>query len=61
MNGVNPDIMTPQERLDEVCGLLAAGIERIRRKKAKTENIQLDKQSKTSVHVMKKTSKGRMT
>jgi hypothetical protein len=61
MTYVDPNIMTPQERLDELYEILAAGIQRMREKKSKTENIQLDKLSKTSVHVVNKPSKRRMT
>jgi hypothetical protein len=61
MNGVDPDFLTPQERLDELCGLLAAGIQRMHQKQRKTENIILDKKPDKSVHVMNSNRERRMT
>jgi hypothetical protein len=61
MSGVDPDFLTPQERLDELCGLLAAGIQRMRQKKSKTENIVLDNKSDKSVHVTNPNRERRMT
>jgi hypothetical protein len=61
MNGVDPDFLTPHERLDELCDLLAAGIQRMRQKQRKTENIVLDNKSDKSVHVMNPNRERRMT
>lgn len=59
MNGYDPDLMSPSERLNEAAGILADGILRLRMKKeAKTghsETFRLDKPANQCPHVSGKT------
>ena len=65
MNGYDPSLMTPDERLDEAAEILAAGILRLRQKKAekscRSENNCLDKSVEMRPHVIEIPAKGRMT
>ncbi|MBF0445793.1 MAG: hypothetical protein HQL68_09390 [Magnetococcales bacterium] len=55
MNGLDPNLMTAEERLDEMADILAAGFSRWKRKETKKkqrkENDSLDLPSKTRLHV----------
>ncbi len=62
-NGVDPDEMTAQERLDEAARILATGIRRLRMKQAenkplKTEKVFLDVSTDTRLHGSKPQTNG---
>ncbi|MEG3639319.1 hypothetical protein [Magnetococcus sp. PR-3] len=61
--GYDPDLMSAEERLEEVASIIATGIVRLFNKRAKqsenSEIICLDKSAEQSVHVMEKTDHGR--
>ena len=54
-NALDPNHMTPRQRLDEISEILATGFLRWKQKRVenseKTENISLDLSSKQSLHV----------
>ena len=53
-NALRPDLMTPAERLDEIAGILAAGLLRLRRQQPSepgfSEKNSLDFPAGRSVH-----------
>jgi len=52
-NALNPDLMTPAERLDEIAEILAAGILRTRRKlrgEHRRDRVRLDFSPDRSMH-----------
>lgn len=59
MNPLHPDLLTAEERLDEVARILATGILRLKQKKLEesenTENFPLDLSLKNSAHGRTKT------
>ena len=55
----SPDLMTAEERWDEVAGILATGIARMLKKK-KTEKIPLDKSPTVCPHGRKPTQGERL-
>lgn len=62
MNPLHPDLLTAEERLDEVARILATGILRLRKKQLeesekneKTESFPLDVSLKHSAHGRTKT------
>ncbi|WP_041641161.1 hypothetical protein [Magnetococcus marinus] len=58
MNGVNPNLMSADERLSEIAEILTAGFIRYHQKRGEKslqrERNSLDKQAKQSVHVSEK-------
>ena len=60
MNATDPNLMTAEERLDEVAAILADGIKRLIKKK-KTEKIPLDKSPDQCPYVHKTNRNGERT